>query len=223
MPLEMRPECERCHAALAADTDAFICSFECTFCPTCTGQLASVCPNCSGELSVRPRRGHKLERPADNATKHKAQLSWQRNGTNFTDGRYSRVHTWQFDGGLSIPASPSPHVVKAPYSDANAVDPEEAFVIALASCHMLWFLDLAAQAGVCVDRYEDEPYGVMLRTPGKRLALGYIVLQPNVVTSSTVTEQTLHALHERAHETCFLANALRYPVQIAARHQHTTP
>lgn len=222
MPLEMRPQCERCNTALAADADAFICSFECTFCPHCTGQLASVCPNCAGELSVRPRRGHKLSPPRDGATQHTAQVRWQRGEAEFVDGRYSRVHSWHFDGGTELRASPSPHVVKAPYSDASAVDPEEAFVVALASCHMLWFLDLAAQAGVRVDSYQDNAYGVMLRAPGQRLALGQIVLAPTVaISGASVTDEQLAQLHERAHQSCFLASALRYPVQLRPQHVHS--
>ena len=73
-----------------------------------------------------------------------AKITWQRNGAEFIDNRYSRGHVWLFDGGVEVPASSSPHVVPVPLSVAAAVDPEEAFVASLASCHMLWFLSLAA-------------------------------------------------------------------------------
>ena len=90
-----------------------------------------------------------------------ATINWQRNEAKFTDNRYSRAHMWQFDGGCSVPASSSPHVVPLPYSDASAVDPEEAFVASLSSCHMLCFLYIAAKRGFVVDSYRDEAQGMM--------------------------------------------------------------
>ena len=88
-------------------------------------------------------------------------VAWERGDAAFTRGRYSRAHTWAFDGGVTVPASSSPHVVRVPFSDPANVDPEEAYVAALASCHMLWFLDLTAQGGFVVELYRDEPVGVM--------------------------------------------------------------
>ena len=91
---------------------------------------------------------------------YNAELTWEREGQDFLSNRYSRRHLIRFDGGVELPGSSSPHVVPLPWSDASAVDPEEAFVAALASCHMLWFLSIAAQRGFCVDRYEDAAEGV---------------------------------------------------------------
>ena len=78
---------------------------------------------------------------------HTATITWSRGNDDFLDKRYHRAHTWQFDGGTTVAASSSPHVVPLPYSDAAAVDPEEAYVAALSSCHMLWFMDFASRAG----------------------------------------------------------------------------
>src|SRR6516162_8330589 len=92
---------------------------------------------------------------------YKAVVEWDRGNAKFTDNRYSRGHRWLFDGGIEVPASSSPHVVPVPSSLAEAVDPEEAFVASLSSCHMLWFLYFAAKRGFVVDRYRDEAVGVM--------------------------------------------------------------
>src|SRR5512142_1274141 len=96
-------------------------------------------------------------------SEYQITVHWQRRDHLFTDNRYSRAHTWVFDGGVKIPASSSPHVVPLPFSDASAVDPEEAFVASLSSCHMLWFLSIAAQRGFCVDRYTDEAVGLLAK------------------------------------------------------------
>src|SRR5512147_586110 len=100
-----------------------------------------------------------------------AVIAWERSGAVFTDNRYSRGHRWNFDGGVEVPASASPHVVPLPLSVAAAVDPEEAFVAALASCHMLWFLSIAARQGIVVERYRDEAIGVMAKNAQGRLAM----------------------------------------------------
>ena len=92
-------------------------------------------------------------------SKHTATVTWQRGDHPLTDNRYSRVHEWRFDGGATVHASSSPHVVRAPMSDPAAVDPEEAFIASLASCHMLWFLGIAAERGLVVDAYDDEAHG----------------------------------------------------------------
>src|SRR3990170_714853 len=93
---------------------------------------------------------------------HTATIRWSASpGEDYARGRYSRVHSWTFDGGAVVVASASPHIVPAPWSDAEAVDPEEAFVASLASCHMLFFLDFARRSGVVVASYEDEAEGMM--------------------------------------------------------------
>lgn len=217
MPLEMRTECERCQQALSPAGDAFICSYECTFCSACSSALKGCCPNCAGELAGRPRRVQKgVKRQSSQHAPHEANISWQRGDAVFSDNKYSRRHSWSFDGGAQVAASSSPHVVNVPFSDPSAVDPEEAFVAALSACHMLWFLGLAAQAGLVVDSYRDHATSGMSWLPDGRQVLGPVVLRPAVVLAAGQGDQTaqLDQLHHAAHEQCFLANALRYPLQV---------
>ena len=114
-------------------------------------------------------------------TKYTATISWSRNQDSFSDNKYSRVHTWAFDGGAVVKASSSPHVVPVPYSSAEAIDPEEAFVASLSSCHMLWFLHLAAKGGFVVEQYEDSAEGVMARNESGKLAMTEVSLYPKVI------------------------------------------
>lgn len=146
-------------------------------------------------------------------------ISWQRNGAAFTDNRYSRAHRWTFDGGAEIPASSSPHVVPLPLSDPAGVDPEEAFVASLSSCHMLWFLSIAAKQGFVVDRYVDQAIGVMERDANRRLAITRVMLRPAIEFSGTTqpTPAQIQELHHRAHEECFIANSVKTEVVIEPR------
>jgi organic hydroperoxide reductase OsmC/OhrA len=154
-------------------------------------------------------------------SEYTAQLFWQRRpGEAFVDNRYSRRHLVKFDGGVELPASSSPSVVPLPHSDANAVDPEEMFVAALASCHMLWFLSLAASAGHRVERYEDDAAGTMARNAQGRLAMTRVVLRPRVTfaTDSAAPDiAALHALHHAAHDQCFIANSVKTDVRCEPR------
>lgn len=149
-----------------------------------------------------------------------ASLLWEREGADFTRQRYSRRHLLRFDGGAEVPASSSPQVVPLPWSDPAGVDPEETFVASLASCHMLWFLSLAAQAGFVVDRYSDEPEGVMARNTAGRLAMTEVTLHPQAVFSGQrrPTREELVALHHRAHEECFIANSVTTDVRCEPVH-----
>jgi organic hydroperoxide reductase OsmC/OhrA len=142
---------------------------------------------------------------------HGAIVRWTRDGQPFTDARYSRRHRWLFDGGVSIPASASPEHVGVPLSDPSSVDPEEAFVAALASCHMLVFLHRAALAGLVVDEYEDSPVGFVRPDEEGHLALTRVVLRPRVVVTSAPesSDDAVARLHEQAHHGCFLARSLR--------------
>ncbi|MDQ8020661.1 MAG: OsmC family protein [Moraxellaceae bacterium] len=142
---------------------------------------------------------------------HSAVVLWQRGEHAFVDQRYSRAHLWRFDGGLEVAASSSPQVVPVPLSDASAVDPEEAFVASLASCHMLWFLSLAAARGFCVDRYEDNAAGVMAPDAAGNLWIAEVCLRPAVrfAGASQPTRNELDALHHAAHEACFIARSVR--------------
>lgn len=145
---------------------------------------------------------------------HTAEIRWERGEQSFLDNRYSRAHRWVFDGGLEVPASSSPHVVPLPWSDASAVDPEEAFVASLSSCHMLWFLSLAAKRGFQVDRYVDQAVGVMAKNAEGRLAVTRVTLRPEAVFSGDriPTEDELHTLHHAAHDACFIANSVKTEV-----------
>jgi len=143
-----------------------------------------------------------------------AALHWARGEQPFTDRRYSRRHTMHFDGGAVVPGSSSPHVVRAPYSDPAAVDPEEAFVASLSSCHLLWFLDLACRAGWVVDDYRDEAVGTMDKDAHGRLAMTRVVLRPAVrFAGDRRPDAEQHArLHHAAHAECFIANSVKTEV-----------
>lgn len=147
---------------------------------------------------------------------HTATVVWERFGADFLDQRYSRAHRWTFDGGATVPASSSPHVVPIPMSDPLGVDPEEAFVAALSSCHMLFFLSFAAKAGFVVDQYLDEAVGTMDRNEAGRLAMTRVVLRPRIafVGDRQPDEATLRALHDDAHHACFLANSVKAEVVV---------
>jgi organic hydroperoxide reductase OsmC/OhrA len=150
-------------------------------------------------------------------SEHLATVSWQRDGQPFADRRYSRRHRWQFDGGAEVAGSSSPHAVKPPFSDPAAVDPEEAFVAALSSCHMLWFLDIACRAGWIVDDYRDEAVGVLGPRPDGRLAMTVVTLRPRVRFAGERRPDTpeFERLHHAAHEACFIANSVSSEVRCA--------
>ena len=149
-------------------------------------------------------------------SEYTARVRWERGAQNFTDARYSRAHVWTFDGGIDVPASASPAIVAAPLSESCAIDPEEAFVASLASCHMLTFLALAAKAGFRVDSYDDLALGVLEKNGAGRLAITRVRLRPRVVFSGSALPmaETARALHEKAHEECFLANSVRTDVLV---------
>ena len=139
-----------------------------------------------------------------------AAVSWQRGAQPFTDNKFSRRHAWLFDGGIEVPASSSPHVVPVPLSDMNAVDPEEAFVASLSSCHMLWFLSIAARRRFCVDSYSDAAVGTMARNAAGKLAITRVLLRPKVEFSGErlPDRQEIDAMHREAHAECFIANSV---------------
>ncbi|WP_439858689.1 OsmC family protein [Pseudomonas sp. MBLB4136] len=148
-------------------------------------------------------------------TEYSARVVWERAEQGFLDNRYSRAHRWHFDGGLEVPASSSPHIVPLPWSDDQAVDPEEAFVASLSSCHMLWFLSLAAAQGFQVDNYEDQALGIMARNAEGLLAMTEVELRPRTTfggENQPSIEQLL-ALHHKAHDECFIANSVRSEVR----------
>jgi len=140
-----------------------------------------------------------------------ATLAWQRGAQAFTDLRYSRAHRWRFDGGVDVPASSSPLSVPVPLSDPAAVDPEEALVAAAASCHMLFFLSLAAAHGYVVDRYDDHAVGTLALDADGRMAMTRIVLNPAIVFGGDrqPDRTALAGLHHEAHARCYIANSLK--------------
>jgi organic hydroperoxide reductase OsmC/OhrA len=147
---------------------------------------------------------------------HTAIISWKRAGPDFLKGNYSREHTWTFDGGLVVPASPSPSVVREPYSNPANVDPEEAFVAAISSCHMLSFLYLASRHGFDVDSYHDEAKGVMTKNEKGVPWVSSVVLHPRIAYGGerTPTASEVEELHHLAHEQCFIANSVRTEVTV---------
>ncbi len=148
--------------------------------------------------------------------RHTAEVSWTLEpGADFAAGRYSRGHTVGFDGGITVPASASPHVVGR-WADAAAVDPEEMLVAALSSCHMLSFLHAARLAGFVVAAYRDRAEGTMAEIAPGRHAVTRVVLHPAVAWTGTAPEQdALGRLHHEAHDACYIANSVRTVVVVA--------
>ena len=144
-----------------------------------------------------------------------AVVTWEREGAFFSDNRYSRAHRWTFDGGITVAASSSPHVVPVPMSKPEAVDPEEAFVASLSSCHMLTFLWIAARRGYVIERYRDEAVGVLSKDAGGQLAMTSVALRPRVTfAGDRIPETGTHeAMHHEAHEQCFIARSVKTDVR----------
>jgi organic hydroperoxide reductase OsmC/OhrA len=147
---------------------------------------------------------------------HKAVVDWALGDGDFLKHRYSRVHTLTFDGGVTVTGSASPHIVRAPWSRADAVDPEAAFTASLSACHMLWFLDLAARAGFVVESYRDEAEGTLAKGEDGKAMMARVVLRPRVAFSGDrrPSSAELEALHHRAHAECFIANSVKTEVVI---------
>jgi organic hydroperoxide reductase OsmC/OhrA len=147
---------------------------------------------------------------------YKATIRWHLSEGNFREARYSRAHTWTFDGGLSVPASSSPHVVKVPYSDPAGVDPEEAFVASISSCHMLTFLYLAQKRGFDVESYEDEAVGVMTKNEQRVSWVSSVVLSPRIAYrgNRVPTREELEALHDDSHHECFIAQSVKTEIRV---------
>jgi organic hydroperoxide reductase OsmC/OhrA len=149
---------------------------------------------------------------------HHATIDWKLRDPDFIKGRYSREHTWNFDGGLTVAASPSPSVVPTPWSNPANIDPEEAFVASVASCHMLTFLWLAAKAGYVIERYRDEAVGTMTKNERGVPWVSLITLRPEISYGENKCPDaaTEAELHHQAHEQCFIANSINTEVEIEA-------
>jgi organic hydroperoxide reductase OsmC/OhrA len=147
---------------------------------------------------------------------HTAIIRWTRGDAAFADGKYSRAHAIAFDGGIEVPASASPQVVRAPLSREDAVDPEEMLVAALSSCHMLFFLDFARRGGFVIDAYEDQAEGVVAKDERGRMAVTRVTLRPAIVFSGDTRPSAadLDDLHHKSHEACFIANSFRGEIAI---------
>jgi len=147
-----------------------------------------------------------------------ATVVWSRQSTeSFTDNKYSRAHLWSFDGGVTVPASSAPSSVPLPLSKPDAVDPEEAFVASLSSCHMLFFLYFAARGGFVVERYEDAAVGEAGKTEKGKLWVARVTLNPKVTWGGTKipTAEEQASLHHRAHEDCYIANSVKSEVLVS--------
>lgn len=145
-----------------------------------------------------------------------ATVKWQRHEGDFLANNYSRAHVWAFDGGCEVPASASPHIVPRPWSEPAHVDPEEAFVASLASCHMLFFLSIAAARGFQVDSYTDKALGHMSKNPQGKTAITTAELHPQAEFSGAKIpdKSTIEAMHHEAHERCFIANSVTTDITI---------
>ncbi|MDA1371407.1 MAG: OsmC family protein [Proteobacteria bacterium] len=147
---------------------------------------------------------------------YKATISWQRNGGDLLTGKYSRAHIWKFDGGLEVPASASPQIVPFPWSREENVDPEEAFIASLSSCHMLFYLSLAAEQGFQVDTYEDCAVGKMARNRQGKYIVSEVELNPRISHSGDLIpdKAAKDTLHHQANDQCFIANSVKTKVKI---------
>ena len=152
-------------------------------------------------------------------SEHLATIEWTRNGQVFSDSKYDRAHDWRFDGGAVVRGSPAPSSVPAPMSDPAAVDPEEALVAAVSSCHMLFFLAYAARGGFVVDRYRDDAVGLLGRDDGGRVSITAVTLRPEATFSGETRPDAaaLDDLHHRAHEACYIANSIRAAITVEPR------
>jgi organic hydroperoxide reductase OsmC/OhrA len=150
-------------------------------------------------------------------SRHTATVRWTRSpGEDFSRGRYSRAHSWAFDGGAVVRASASPDNVPPGTADAAGVDPEEAFIAAISSCHMLFFIDYARRDGFVVDSYSDEATGIMEKRPDNKIAVTSVTLRPKVEWAEDLRpgEAEIARLHHRSHEDCFIANSVNTKVTI---------
>lgn len=150
-------------------------------------------------------------------SEHKAIISWKRTSPDFLKGRYSREHTWTFDGGATVAASPSPSVVPVPFSNPANVDPEEAFVASVSSCHMLTFLHLACKQGFQVDSYDDDAVGVITKNDKGVAWISAVTIHPRIAYSGErrPTPGDEDRLHHAAHEQCFIANSIKTEVKVS--------
>jgi len=151
-------------------------------------------------------------------SEHRAHVTWEQTGGPFAKRQYSRAHRWSFDGGVTVPAAASPSNVPAQFTDPSAVDPEEAYVAAISSCHLLSFLPLAALAGFEVLRYEDDAVGRMTKNERGAAWVSEVDLSPRITWAEGKAPDAAREaeLHHRAHEECYIANSVRTEIRVIA-------
>ncbi len=156
---------------------------------------------------------------------HAATVDWALGDGDFARRRYSRAHTLSFGGGLAAPGSPSVEIVPPPWSRPDAIDPEAAFTASLAACHMLWFLDFAARAGLVATAYRDEAQGTLSKNAAGAMAMTRVVLRPAVQFAGepVPSPDEVAALHQAAHKACFIANSVLTEVVIESQPSSSTP
>lgn len=152
---------------------------------------------------------------------YQATVHWKLDDQSFTENKYSRKHSWTFDGGLTVPASASPQVVPAPLTDSSAIDPEEAFVASLSSCHMLWFLSIASKKGYLVEDYKDQANGFMEQNKEGKWAITQVILNPDVHFGNKYRPKRVvfDQIHRQAHQECFIAHSVKTEITINANLQ----
>ncbi|MCZ6756314.1 MAG: OsmC family protein [Gemmatimonadetes bacterium] len=144
-------------------------------------------------------------------SEHHATIAWQRGAVEFTYQEYSRDHDWIFPNGVEIAASAAPAFRGTP----DRIDPEEAFVASLASCHMLTFLALAAREGIVVDGYQDSAVGLLSKDDEGRMAITRVTLRPTITFGGDPPAAAdLTRLHQQAHHECFIANSVHTAITV---------
>ena len=150
-------------------------------------------------------------------SEYSAKITWKRQPEEaFTDNKYSRGHSWEFDGGVVVAASSAPSIVPLPYSIEANVDPEEAFIASLSSCHMLFFLGIAGKRGFVIDEYIDNSIGIMEKDGDGKISITKVTLRPQVTFGGEKqpTLEKVEQMHHQSHEQCFIANSVKTEVVI---------
>src|SRR5262245_13491784 len=148
-------------------------------------------------------------------SEHKATVKWTHSQGDFLKGTYSREHTWTFDGGVTVPASSSPFAVRVPFSNPANVDPEEAFVASLSSCHMLTYLYVASRKGFEIANYEDDAVGSMTKNEQGNFWVSSVVLHPRITYGAKPpTPEEVEQMHHAAHDQCFIANSVKTDIKV---------
>jgi organic hydroperoxide reductase OsmC/OhrA len=148
-------------------------------------------------------------------SEHEVTVEWKRETPDFSYESYNRDHEWNFDSGVTVKASAAPGYL----GNAACVDPEEAFVASLSSCHMLTFLAIASKKRLTVDSYHDKAVGILDKDAAGQLAITKVSLRPKVQFSGekTPTPEEISRMHEQAHHACFIANSVKTDVVVEPR------